>query len=188
MPNAHHLVQLPTSVRSSAIREGDTVRVAFRVREGDRERVQSFQGVVLRKGGSGPGASFTVRRVAYDVGIERTFPVHSPLIESVTVARHGHVRRAKLYYLRALSGRAARVKERRGLLEQLAGDEGMTGPEALPAEATVQTVAPAAEAAAKPAPAKERAPAPKPAGAKAAKAKPAKAEGTAKPAAPAAPR
>ncbi|MSQ11818.1 MAG: 50S ribosomal protein L19 [Dehalococcoidia bacterium] len=182
MPNAHHLVQLPTSVRSTAIREGDTVRVAFRVREGERERVQSFEGVVIGKGGSGPGACFTVRRVTYDVGIERTFPVHSPLIESITVTRRGHVRRAKLYYLRALSGRAARVKERRGLLEQLVGGEGMTGPEAVPAEATVQTVTPAAApGAAKPAPAKERAA--KPAAAKAAKAKPAKAEGTAKPAA-----
>ena len=92
---------------------GDTVRVNFRVREGERERIQAFQGVVIRRrGGSSPGASFSVRRVTYAIGVERTFPLYSPLIESVEVVRRGDVRRAKLYYLRSLSGRAARIKEK----------------------------------------------------------------------------
>ena len=92
---------------------GDTVRVNFRVREGERERVQGFQGVVIKRRKGGPGANFTVRRVTYGVGIERTFPLYSPLLESVEVVRSGVVRRARLYYLRGLSGRAARIKERR---------------------------------------------------------------------------
>ena len=93
---------------------GDTVRVSFRVKEGERERVQVFQGVVIKKrGGGGPGANFTVRRVTYGIGVERTFPIFSPLLEAVEVVRRGLVRRARLYYLRGLSGRAARIKERR---------------------------------------------------------------------------
>jgi large subunit ribosomal protein L19 len=92
---------------------GDTVRVNFRIREGERERVQAFQGVVIKKQGRAPGTTFTVRRVTYNIGIERTFPIYSPLLESVDVVRRGIVRRAKLYYLRGLSGRAARIKERR---------------------------------------------------------------------------
>ena len=92
---------------------GDTVRVNFRVREGERERVQGFQGVVIKRRKGGPGANFTVRRVTYGVGIERTFPLYSPLLESVEMVRSGVVRRARLYYLRGLSGRAARIKERR---------------------------------------------------------------------------
>jgi large subunit ribosomal protein L19 len=92
---------------------GDTVRVHFRIREGDRERVQAFQGVVIRRqNGSGPGSDFTVRRVTASIGIERTFPIHSPLIESLEVIRSGSVRRARLYYLRGLQGRAARIKEK----------------------------------------------------------------------------
>ncbi len=92
---------------------GDTVKVNFRVREGERERIQAFQGVVIKKRGGGPGSNFTVRRVTHGVGIERTFPFYSPLLDSVEVVRQGVVRRAKLYYLRGLSGRAARIKERR---------------------------------------------------------------------------
>jgi large subunit ribosomal protein L19 len=93
---------------------GDTVRVNFRIREGDRERVQTFQGVVIRRqNGKGPASNFTVRRVASGgVGIERIFPLYSPLIESLEVTRQGSVRRAKLYYLRGLQGRAARIKEK----------------------------------------------------------------------------
>jgi large subunit ribosomal protein L19 len=83
------------------------------VREGERERVQAFQGVVISRRGGGPNATFSVRRVTYSIGIERTFPLYSPLLESVEVVRRGDVRRAKLYYLRGLSGRAARIKERR---------------------------------------------------------------------------
>ncbi len=92
---------------------GDTVKVNFRVREGERERIQAFQGVVIKRRGGGPGSNFTVRRVTHGVGIERTFPFYSPLLDSVEVVRHGVVRRAKLYYLRGRSGRAARIKERR---------------------------------------------------------------------------
>jgi large subunit ribosomal protein L19 len=92
---------------------GDTVRVNLKVVEGDKERVQPFQGVVIRVRSGGAGGSFTVRRVAYGIGIERTFPSASPLIEKVQVLRHGKVRRAKLYYLRGLSAKKARIKERR---------------------------------------------------------------------------
>ena len=92
---------------------GDSVRVNFRIREGDRERIQAFQGVVIRlQNGSGPAANFTVRRISSGIGIERIFPFHSPLIESLEVTRRGSVRRAKLYYLRGLQGRAARIKEK----------------------------------------------------------------------------
>ncbi len=92
---------------------GDTVRVHFKVIEGTRERIQLFEGVVIKRRGSGLGESFTVRRVSYGVGVERTFPVHSPKIEKIEVVRKGLVRRAKLYYLRKLRGKAARIKELR---------------------------------------------------------------------------
>ncbi len=92
---------------------GDTVRVNFRIREGDRERIQAFQGVVIRlANGKSPAANFTVRRISAGIGIERIFPIFSPLIESLEVTRRGSVRRAKLYYLRGLQGRAARIKEK----------------------------------------------------------------------------
>ena len=91
---------------------GDTVNVNFRIREGERERIQVFQGVVIRiNNGKGPAANFTVRRITAGVGIERVFPLHSPLVESLEVTRYGSVRRARLYYLRGLQGRAARIKE-----------------------------------------------------------------------------
>jgi large subunit ribosomal protein L19 len=93
---------------------GDTVRVYFRIVEGDKERVQVFEGVVIaRKGKEGPDARFTVRRVAFGEGVERVFPLHSPRVEKVEVTREGMVRRAKLYYLRELTGKAARVKAKR---------------------------------------------------------------------------
>ncbi|OLC12626.1 MAG: 50S ribosomal protein L19 [Candidatus Rokubacteria bacterium 13_1_40CM_69_27] len=92
---------------------GDTVRVHVKVVEGEKERTQLFEGVVIRKRGEGARASFTVRRISYGVGVERTFPLHSPRIERVELARRGRVRRAKLYYLRKLAGRAARVREKR---------------------------------------------------------------------------
>ena len=92
---------------------GDTVRVNFRIREGERERVQAFQGVVIRlQNGKGPASNFTVRRISGGIGIERIFPFYSPLIDSLEVTRRGSVRRAKLYYLRGLQGRAARIKEK----------------------------------------------------------------------------
>src|SRR5262245_20445287 len=92
---------------------GDTVRVQVKVVEGEKERIQAFEGVVIRRRGEGGRASFTVRRVSYGVGVERTFPLHSPRIERVQVVRRGAVRRSKLYYLRDLAGKAARLKERR---------------------------------------------------------------------------
>jgi large subunit ribosomal protein L19 len=93
---------------------GDTVKVALRVREGDRERIQNFQGMVIRMRRSVDGGRFTVRRVSYGVGVEYTFPYQSPLVEKVEVLRRGKARRAKLYYMRDLSAKRARLKERRG--------------------------------------------------------------------------
>ena len=93
---------------------GDTVRVAVRVVEGDRERLQDFEGVVIRRRAGGINENFTVRRIgAHGIGVERTFPLHSPRLDTIKVVRRGKVRRAKLYYLRHLSGKAARIKERR---------------------------------------------------------------------------
>lgn len=92
---------------------GDTVRVHVKVVEGTRERIQMFEGVVIARSGTGVRETFTVRRVSYGVGIERTFPVHSPRLEKIDVVRRGIVRRAKLYYLRDLTGKAARIKEKR---------------------------------------------------------------------------
>ena len=98
-----------------ACRPGDTVQVHVKVVEGTRERIQVFEGVVIKIKGGGIRETFTVRRVAYGVGVERTFPLHSPRIDKIVVKRHGKVRRAKLYYLRELTGKAARIKEiRRG--------------------------------------------------------------------------
>jgi large subunit ribosomal protein L19 len=94
-------------------RAGDTVNVHVKVIEGTRSRVQQFQGVVIRIQGSGIGRSFTVRKVSFGVGVERTFPLHSPIFEKVEVVTRGDVRRAKLYYLRNLRGKAAKIKERR---------------------------------------------------------------------------
>jgi large subunit ribosomal protein L19 len=110
---AAQLVKTEPNPRIPGFGPGDTVRVNFRIREGERERVQAFQGVVIRlQNGSGPGANFTVRRITAGIGIERIFPLHSPLIDSLEVTRRGSVRRAKLYYLRGLQGRAARIKEK----------------------------------------------------------------------------
>jgi large subunit ribosomal protein L19 len=90
---------------------GDTVRVDVKIREGERERIQAFEGTVIAKKGSGVAETFTVRRVSYGVGVERVFPVHSPNVAGVTVIRRGKVRRSKLYYLRHRLGKAAKVKE-----------------------------------------------------------------------------
>lgn len=92
---------------------GDTVRVSVKTVEGDKERVQNFQGVVIGIKKGADGGSFTVRRVSYGIGVERTFPFQSPSVQNVDVIRHGHVRRAKLYYMRRLSAKRARLKERR---------------------------------------------------------------------------
>src|SRR4030081_1572683 len=122
---------------------GDTVRVHFKVIEGQRQRIQVFEGVVIKRQGSGARETFTVRKQSFGVGVERTFPVHSPKIERIEVARRGDVRRAKLYYLRDRVGKRARVRERRyqgpeqlvepGLLTEATDAEGVTvdelGPE-----------------------------------------------------------
>jgi len=91
---------------------GDTVRVHVKVVEGSRERIQVFEGTVIKRKGSGLNETFTVRRVSYGVGVERCFPIHTPRVQKIEVVRKGRVRRAKLYYLRNLSGKAARIKER----------------------------------------------------------------------------
>ena len=103
------------SLRSDVpdFRPGDTLKVHVRVVEGNRSRVQVFQGVCIRVQGSGIGRTFTVRKVSFGVGVERTFPLHTPIIDKIEVVTRGDVRRAKLYYLRNLRGKAAKIKERR---------------------------------------------------------------------------
>ncbi|MBI3744097.1 MAG: 50S ribosomal protein L19 [Chloroflexi bacterium] len=123
-----------------AVRPGDTVKVVSLVKEGDRVRPQAFQGVVIKKGGTGPAISITVRRIASGIGVERTFLLYSPLLESVELVREGKVNRVKLFYLRGLSARDARIKEKgRGIAAEL-----------VPAEAPAEAVAAPADAAAKP--------------------------------------
>ncbi len=99
---------------------GDNVKVSMRIVEGEKERIQMFQGVVIKVHNSADGGNFTVRRVAYGVGVERTFPFASPLVARVELVRHGKVRRARLFYLRNLSGKAARIKEKRLSKDKLA--------------------------------------------------------------------
>jgi large subunit ribosomal protein L19 len=96
-----------------AFSPGDTVRVHVKIREGDKQRIQVFQGVVISKRKGGINASFTVRKVSYGVGVERVFPMHSPIIDKVEIVTRGRVRRAKIYYLRKLRGKAARIREKR---------------------------------------------------------------------------
>ena len=96
-----------------AFRSGDTLRVNVRVKEGDKERIQAFEGVCIARRGSGVSESFTVRKISNGVGVERIFPVHSPMIADITIVRRGRVRRAKLYYLRQLTGKATRIKEKK---------------------------------------------------------------------------
>jgi large subunit ribosomal protein L19 len=107
LENAHVRDDIPD------FRPGDTVRVHVRVVEGGRERIQIFEGVVLARNGSGPRASFTVRKVSFGVGVERVFPLHAPIIGKIELVRRGDVRRSKLYYLRDRVGRSARIKELR---------------------------------------------------------------------------
>ncbi len=97
-----------------SFRSGDELKVHVRVIEGNKSRIQVFQGVVIARSGSGIRESFTIRKISYGVGVERTFPVHTPVIERIEIVRHGSARRAKLYYLRKLTGKATKIKERRG--------------------------------------------------------------------------
>jgi len=94
-------------------RPGDTVKVHVKIKEGEKERIQVFQGVVIRKRKGNTGATFTVRKVSYGIGVERIFPLHSPIIDKIEIITRGRVRRARLYYLRNLRGKAARIKEKR---------------------------------------------------------------------------
>ena len=107
-----NLIELPENPNIPAFGSGDTVRVSAKVVEGERERTQVFEGVVIRRNHGGAGANFTVRRIAHGVGVERTFNLNSPRLEGVKVVRQGKVRRARLYYLRGLTGKAARIKEK----------------------------------------------------------------------------
>jgi large subunit ribosomal protein L19 len=142
------LVEVKPNPHIPQIRPGDTVRVSVKVVEGDRERIQNFQGLVIRVRRGGIASNFTVRRVAYGVGVERTFFLASPRLEKVEVLRHGKVRRANLYYLRGLSGKAAQLKERRGLKDQEVMAEAEAAEieaEAEAAEIEAEAEAPAAE-------------------------------------------
>ncbi len=111
--NVTSLIEVKPNPDIPVFAPGDTVKVSAKIVEGDKERIQVFQGVVIKVRRGGAGASFTVRRVAYGIGVERTFPFQSPLVEKVEVVRQGKVRRAKLYYLRGLSAKASRIKEKR---------------------------------------------------------------------------
>ncbi len=117
--NIASLVELKKNPNIPALAAGDTVKVHTKIIEGEKERTQIFQGTVIKQRRSRAGISFTVRHVAYGVGVERTFPLHSPHVEKVEVVRRGKTRRAKLYYLRGLSTKASRIKERRLTPQQL---------------------------------------------------------------------
>ena len=139
--DAAQLLKQAANPRIPGFSAGDTVRVNFRIREGERERIQVFQGVVIRvHNGKGPAASFTVRRITAGIGIERVFPLYSPLVESLEITRYGNVRRAKLYYLRGLQGRAARIKELNPVQRRKAQEEAAAA-EAELAEQIAQAVA-----------------------------------------------
>ncbi len=111
--NIASLVEVKTNPNIPTLAPGDTVKVGTRIIEGEKERTQLFQGVVIKVRHGGVGSNFTVRRVTYGVGVERTFPLYSPLVEKVELVRHGKVRRARLFYLRGLSAKKARIKEKR---------------------------------------------------------------------------
>ncbi|HVT19610.1 MAG TPA: 50S ribosomal protein L19 [Thermoanaerobaculia bacterium] len=113
MDQLHQVESLYIHKQQPEFRAGDTVRVHVRVVEGDKERIQIFQGVVIGRRGGGTRETFTVRKISGGIGVERIFPLHSPSIDRIEVIRHGKVRRAKLYYLRELRGKAARIEERR---------------------------------------------------------------------------
>jgi len=129
--------------KTPALRAGDTVRVHAKVVEGTRERIQVFEGTIIRVTGGGLRRNFTVRRVTHGVGVERTFLVHSPRIDKIDVLRHGDVRQARLYYLRGKVGREARIHERRRLVAEAAEAE---EPEAEPEEAGAEPEAETQEA------------------------------------------
>jgi large subunit ribosomal protein L19 len=134
--NITDVVEVKSNPNIPALAPGDTVKVRQKVVEGEKSRIQVFQGVIIKIRHAGAGTNFTVRRVTSGVGVERTFPIYSPMIDGVEIVRHGKVRRAKLYYLRGLSARASRIKEKR--FEKL-------GEEVQPATPAPEEMAPEAE-------------------------------------------
>jgi len=160
--NITDILEVKANPNIPALAPGDTVRVRQKVVEGEKTRIQVFQGVVIRIHHAAAATNFTVRRVTSGVGVERTFPIYSPMIDGVEVVRHGKVRRAKLYYLRGLSARASRIKEKR--FEKLGEEIKPTGPTpeeaALDAQAAQQPAAAAPEQAQAAAPAVPAAEAP----------------------------
>ncbi len=124
-------IQRENLKKISDFRVGDTVRVHAKIKEGDKERIQVFEGVVLRRKGNGIEASFTVRKISYGVGVERVFPLHSPMIDKIEVASRGRVRRSRLYYLRNLSGKKARIEGEEGF-SQAKQEAAPQTPEAAP--------------------------------------------------------
>lgn len=137
------------------LRSGDTVKVHVKVVEGTRSRIQIFQGVVTRIQGSGIGESFTVRKISFGTGVERTFPFHSPIIDKIELLSMGEVSRAKLYYLRDLTGKAAKIKERRGDLSAAYGAEEEVETPAEEVSAAEEVAETPAEEVAEPAPVEE---------------------------------
>ncbi len=136
--NVNSISQIKVNPNIPQISPGDTVRVSFKVKEASRERVQTLLGLVVRVRRGASGGNFTVRRVTYGVGVEHTFPFASPFLEKVEVVRHGKVRRAKLYYIRRLSAREARLKERREKITEKAGVVEAVGEEGEVEEAVVE--------------------------------------------------
>jgi large subunit ribosomal protein L19 len=110
--NREEIARVTEGKTLPAFQPGDTLRVNVKIKEGDRERIQAFEGVCIARGGGGLNESFTVRKLSFGEGVERVFPLHSPVVESIEVKRHGKVRRAKLYYLRGRTGKRARIAER----------------------------------------------------------------------------
>ena len=160
--NIESLVEVKANPNIPTLTPGDTVKVSSKVVEGDKERTQVFQGVVIKLRSRGVGSSFTVRRVTYGVGVEKTFPTNSPRVEKVEVVRRGKVRRAKLFYLRGLSAKTSRLKERRLSPRELELEreeaERIKREEAEMAKAAAE--APVMEAAPETVPSSEAAPAP----------------------------
>lgn len=111
--NHAHIAEIAADKNIPDFQAGDTVKVNVKVKEGTRERIQAYEGVCIARSGSDLNANFTVRKISYGEGVERVFPIYSPLVDSIDVVRRGRVRRAKLYYLRGLTGKAARITERR---------------------------------------------------------------------------
>lgn len=111
--NSEHIAEIAGEKQIPDFQAGDTVKVNVRVKEGSRERIQAYEGVCIARAGSGLNANFTVRKISYGEGVERVFPIHSPLVDKIEIMRRGRVRRAKLYYLRGRTGKAARITERR---------------------------------------------------------------------------